>query len=354
MLRLTRHIKNYGFKNKPFYLFSLVILLYSIADGMVSFFLPVFVKRIVPSMALVGLILASSSIWNIVADLFLGFKKKIWHYKKLVTVSFLLLLLLIIINFLPKSLIGQLKLITLFLLMMFWGFYYESMSWGTSDFIVGMIDQKEQASSFGLIQVVTALGYTIGPVIAGSMILFSNNLTLIITGFFALMGFFLFLSKGLSKFSLTKVGDRKRILSIRTEFKLWKLIGVKILPLLLVSLSLGLYTGIVFSFTPILTALNHSLLPFGGLIVSLFSAPTILFSGWFGALADKRGRKPVILLGMFLIFLAIGFFGVVQQVWLALLMALVSGLGASAFIPALNAEFTSYINRHFDQRKRDF
>lgn len=346
MFRVFGHFKKHGLNHRHLYLFSLVLLLYTIADGMIVFFLPILAKEHLESMIIVGLVLASSSFWDIVADLFLGMRSKPIKYQVLTRVAFFLIFALIAVNLLPTGHNFYFSLGVLLLSMVLWGFHYEAMLLGSYNFVVVHTDKPEQASSFGVIFAFRSLGYTIGPIIAGLAILQGNNLVLAIAAFFIILGFIFFNLKCKDGFPKAAAEAATRKMRLRTEFKIWRRIGRKIFPILLVTFSLGVFAGVVTSMTPILVETKENFSLWGGFIVAAFSVPLIIFGGWFGSLADHHGKRQFILLGGLLIILTMSVFGAVGSPWLAMILAFLAGTGVSLLFPSTEALYSNYIEDH--------
>jgi len=351
MIRFLRFFQRHRFGPKPLYFFSLVVLLYAVVDGIILFFMPILAKEYLGSMLLVGLVLASSSFWNIVADLFLGLRSKPIDYRILTKASFLLMLALIGINLVPIGHIFYVNLGVLLLSMALWGFYFESMLLSTYDFVVVHTDKGEQAGSFGVIGVFRSLGYVIGPIIAGLAILASDSTVLFSAALFSLLGLAFFSLKCNHDFPQSEASPPSKRLNLRTELKIWEKIGRRLFPLLLITFSLGVYTGVVFSMTPILVETKPGFPLMGGFIVAAFFMPMILFAGLFGSLADKYGKRPFILGGAVLIILALSIFGAITDPWLAMAMALLAGTGMSLLYPSLEAQHASYIEDHLGEEE---
>ena len=74
-----------------------------------------------------------------------------------------------------------------------------------------------------------------------------------------------------------------------------------------------------------------------GVLISVYGLTTVVGQGLFGGLSDRYGRKPLIILGMFLnSFLYVGLTFLSDFYWM-LLVTVVSGLGDSMIMPALSA-----------------
>jgi multidrug resistance protein len=74
-----------------------------------------------------------------------------------------------------------------------------------------------------------------------------------------------------------------------------------------------------------------------GILISVYGLTTVIGQGLFGRSSDHYGRKPIIILGMFLnSFLYLGLAFLPDFYWM-LLVTVISGLGDSMIMPALSA-----------------
>lgn len=74
-----------------------------------------------------------------------------------------------------------------------------------------------------------------------------------------------------------------------------------------------------------------------GLLIALYAIMQFLFSPFWGSLSDRVGRKPVLLIGIFGSGLTVLMFGLASQLWMLFVARLLSGLLASATMPAAMA-----------------
>src|SRR5512139_1619925 len=74
-----------------------------------------------------------------------------------------------------------------------------------------------------------------------------------------------------------------------------------------------------------------------GLLIALYAIMQFLFSPFWGGLSDRVGRKPVLLIGIFGSGLTLLMFGLSSQLWMLFAARLLSGLLASATMPAAMA-----------------
>lgn len=341
------HIIKY-FKKQPkpaffLYRFAIISLIYSIANGMVGFILPILLEEEIKSLTIVGFILASSSIWNIITDILMGFMKKPPGYRLLLQIVGAILTLLFLSIWLwehPWLLV---------LSTVIWGIYTELFSFITYDFVIKTSEEEDRAASFGLLSNFRSLGYALAPIIIGQALIISRQLTMF-TGLFFALSLWLYIN---IQYGLKKLPQNneitKRKLHFFNELRLWLKIGKKIYSLFFVFLVRGIADGVLTSFVPIFVAFNENLKFYAGFILSALSLPTALLSGWFGHLADIYGRKKFILLGLIISTLALFPFGYSQNGYVAIFLALMIGVGYSLYSPALEALLSSYIEEHDNQ-----
>lgn len=74
-----------------------------------------------------------------------------------------------------------------------------------------------------------------------------------------------------------------------------------------------------------------------GLLIAVYAIMQFVFSPFWGSLSDRAGRKPVLLTGIFGGGLTVLMFGLASQLWMLFAARLLSGLLASATMPAAMA-----------------
>jgi MFS family permease len=343
MYRTFRPWKYFNLKNRYIHRFAILVFLYAIANGMISFILPVFLQEKLNSLTLVGIILASSSIWNILTDLTIGFLKKPPNYLRLMQ----LVGLSIFLAFLGIWLVDEVWMYVLVVAL--WGILTEMFAFSNFGFVINSSKEKERAGNFGILANFLYLGYSIAPVIVGAVIIVSRDLTMA-TGVYFAVGILIYfnLQKYFKKLPVPQPIVKRR-LKVINELKLWFKIGKKVWPLLLIFLIKGVSDGALFSFVPIFVESNPKLKYYGGLILSSIFLPMALLGGWFGHQADKWGRKKFILTGLATCAFSLMLFGFSGNGLIAILLALAIGLGYSLYSPVLDALASSYIERHQNQ-----
>ena len=74
-----------------------------------------------------------------------------------------------------------------------------------------------------------------------------------------------------------------------------------------------------------------------GLLIALYAVMQLIFSPVWGSISDQVGRKPVMLFGMAGVTLTLVAFGFATQLWMIFAARILSGLLASAMMPAAMA-----------------
>jgi len=321
----------------------MVVFLYSLVNGMVSFLLPVFLEETVSSLTIVGLILASSSVWNITTDFILGLTRLNPSYRRLTQLVGMLLFTLFALIAL------HLHVVTLIIATTLWGIYTELFTFASFDFVVKTSSEADRAGHFGLINNFRSMGFSLAPIMIGLALVESKDLAIFTGLFFStcmLVLFWLQLKQNkLPKPQIAKI--RRRTLS--EHIRIWTAISKKMSSYLWVYFVRGVADGVLTSFVPIFVEVTRELKLYGGFIVAGLSLPTAFVSGYFGSLADRLGRQRFIIIGLLLSAVALFFFGFITNPLVAIAVSFIVGVGYSLYVPALEAEMGKYVEKHHSQ-----
>lgn len=141
--------------------FFVVILLFSISEGMLIFHMPLLIENELGSLFAVGIMLAISNFSGIFADILFGFVTEITDYRKFLKLSSILSFLM-----LPILLFGQGWFSILFLVII-WGARFELMfNFGATIYLAKHSSHGEYARMSGVNSLLRFVGFFIGPVLA--------------------------------------------------------------------------------------------------------------------------------------------------------------------------------------------
>jgi MFS family permease len=280
-------------------------------------------------------------------DLLVGFSKKPPSY------VFMLRMVgaLIFLGFM--GLYVNLSVTTLVLVTFLWGIYSELYSFSVFDFIQALSDdENKQAFNFGVLDNAYSLGALVAPMIA-SLLILTNQKLVMFTGIYLVVGFFVVFNLFVILKRLPEsLEERKRKMAIWNEIKIWLKIRKKINTVLSVLFMKGMSDGALTGFVPIMAMNTAGLGKFGGFVLMSIFLPITAFSGVFGDLADKNGKKNFILTGILLTGLALLGFGFSQNIILSCLLGFIIGTGISMYSPASLAVESIYIKKHKSQETR--
>ena len=328
MLRLIHSLKKYEQGHRPLFLLSFVIFIWAIANGIVSFALPVVMSESLGDTFIFGLVFAASSFFGALFDFYLGFGIVKPNYKKFFYLTLLLTMLLSIFSLKAASL-----LMFLFI-MAIWGVYYEYFHFAVLDFVSRFSKRWEYAESFGLTNMAKSLGYLIGPLIAGGALAVGQKAAFadaLVVSLVSLILFHYFFGK---QKILLEEPSKKRI-NIKKEILIWLRIGKTAWPALFSNFLINIWDSTLWSFGAIFLA-DRLGIKTAGLSFVFLMAPLVFLEGFTGRLADKIGRRRPISYGLVIAGVSLAFFGRIQGFLSAAILLLISSVGIALSLPAAN------------------
>ena len=303
---------------------SFVLFLWSIFDAMMSYVTPIIITAKGFSDSQMGLIYATSSVFGGLFDFVLCNILKNTNYRRLIMLVF-------IISIFFPILMGIANTAFVFILAMaVWGLYYDIMKFGTFDFVSKKIEHNDHASSFGVLSIFKSIGYFIGPLIAGYIILNSANQN---AGLYAAAVFlvlsFLFYAAMLYKnkdVQVEKITHHSKRMPTKGELSLWVKIGKILFPILIMIMFLNVIDAFFWTIGPLFATSMAGFSQYGGAFLSIYSIAT-LFSGFMvGKIVRKYGKKRSAFISLMVgapFIILIGFIGV------PLLVLLVEFIGSA-------------------------
>ncbi len=231
-MRHVRPLRNFVLKDSSISALFLMILCWTIFDGMLQYITPLLMSEHGFSNTVIGLLIGCSSIGGAIFDLIICKLFKNTDYRRM----FLAMLAMCTIY---PLILGNANSIMVFLLaMILWGFYFDLYGFGVFDYISRYTDKKEHTSSFGVVQVSRSLGIIAAPIIIGFVVIGALFYRAFIIAwifiFIAILFYLLLLFLNRNRQPLIEAKIPKHKTNFIQEFHLWKKIGKKIsLPLLI-------------------------------------------------------------------------------------------------------------------------
>ena len=316
------------------------VLFFYLADGLIAYGLPIVTQELGVSLLMVGVILGMSSLTGLVSDFVfpdLFPTKSFRFYIRLTTIFGLMT---------AFSLFGVPRgLIVLAVASLLWGVYFESGNFAHYNFISRVVAAKHRTATWGWLEVVKAVAYTVAPILA--VVLFRVHTRV---PFVAVFGFFLlsYLVFELSKKwmqSLHKDSEIEHPHTLRQEIRVWRVLMKKVWHMYGFYLALVLLDVCFWSVGILLStelaadsSLGNFLLP-AYVIPSLFVPLLITLTGkrW-----DKT-RTAFMSAAIGSAILSLGFW--LAGGWQLLVVIFVGSIFVSLALPEMNATFEELVER---------
>lgn len=324
-------------------LYSGIIFLIGLSDAIMSYTAPVFIEKSLDNSLLMGFVLSFSSLVGAVCDFVFS---KYFHGKKF---HFFLLWGIVGTILFPASFLLLPPIASMMLLsMLIWGIYFELIIFSNFHFVHSFMDKSEHASSWGILETFKACAYMTGPLIAANLITLEIKAPFYVSVFFTSIALF-FALVFLKYQKAFKIGVEapKKIdsFSFFTELKIWSLLLKKVWPLYLFVFMLNIVDSTFWSVGALLSEELKVAGGFGGVLLSAYTAPSLLMGFLAGRISKPFGKKKAAILSG----VVAGFLFLVSGVIVSTLYFVITVFLASMFIsmawPQIMATFEDYIAR---------
>jgi len=298
-IRHFRRLRGYGFLLDA----GIVLTLYSIGSGAAWFLLPQIIQAITQNLTLVGILIAIPGLTAMLVDAPVGDLADKVGRKKIVIIGLTTLILL------ATTIVFVKTTLTLIIFLLLLGVAYPTVFYPLITYMMDHVKNENCSKVMGVGMSFSQLGFAIGPILAGTifyLVKYSNQTILALiystAGFLALIAAILLLKERKNACNLFQgikqvIFVDKLFLKELTDFS--KLSGHG-LPIIFATLLISIYDGVAWMLEPLFygTVTDNAL--WGGLILSAFVIPLVIFEAPAGYLADKYGRKNILYSGFFI------------------------------------------------------
>lgn len=326
---------------KSFLALCILLFFWALFDGSVAYITPLKITQSGYSETFMGFIIGSSSIFGAIFDFILSKYLTNIHFRRVFFIMIILCLLF-------PLLLSQNSLIFYLLAMAVWGIYYDLSNFGTFDFVGRKVLPEEHSKKFGFIDVFRSLGYILAPVIISLTIIkliswqpFAAMFVFIGFAFIFLILLARFSRKESQEFIHTKTYKN---ISLLKEMRLWKNVGIILLPVLLLTFFYNIFDSFFWTIGPILAEGYKELHPFNGLFLTFYSLPP-LFVGWFvGNISQRYGKKRSAIIAFAIGSFLLTFFPLFHNPFIILISIFCVGIFTSFCFPAVDGAYADYIS----------
>ncbi len=350
-----RALPSFIAQRRLFVVISLMIFFWAIYDSFVSYFTPILITQEGFSNTQMGLIYACSSLFGALFDFGLSMILRKAHYRRL-----FLVLLLLCAGY--PLLIWHASTLAVFLIaMMIWGLYYDMFTFAHFDFVSREVKEEDHAASFGYLTIVKSIGYLVGPLLAGSMVLSSENLTPAYLAMVFLFFAFLFWV------ALSLTGKKKRSnevkasaaivhtprlppVSMKIEALRWAKVGKRMMPVVLFVTVIFLFDAVYWTIGPLLSDEFTQLPDFGGWFLAAAIIPGLISVWFIKKISSRYGKKRTAFVSFFVACIFLYFVGLSRDPFVVLLLVFCSSFMTSLALPSLLGAIADYLkeSRRYD------
>ncbi len=318
-----------------------MIFCWAVFDAVISYVVPIVLVSHGLSKTMMGVVLGSSSIAGALFDIGLAKLLRNTHYRRLYLFMFIVAALQ------PYFLWRGSTFVFYLIAMALWGLYYDLMNFGNFDFVSRESNEQERASSFGVIQVFKALGYLIGPIGAGLLITATIDWQPFMFGLIFLgLGFAIYVVllwlTGRKRQDVSKDQPLPAI-NWYTEARLWKKIGIRILPVLLLTMFLNIADAFFWTIGPLFSEGLKILHPFGGLFMTMYTFPPLLVGFLIGSMTTRWGKKHTAYVMCIFASLLLVLIPLITAWWWVLSVVFLYGVCISIAWPATRGVYVDFI-----------
>lgn len=279
-----------GKKLFVFYLFALGALL--MVEGVMAYYFPVQLEKAFGSNLQAGLVISLANIVALTCDFLIPelFKKRTWKFLILTAV----LVQILFPTFTQLSIILTFPVL-LIVAAVFWNIYYEFMAFSRHNFIISHEKKEDFAKDWGLISIVSGFTSIVGPIIGSKILdagIVESSVTLFAIEFVALVAIFMLVSVAPEKIQEHKLEHHAKIRwNILREFKIWEILGRRVLPVILMGVMIAMQYSAVSTVGGLLGEEILGEQHLDWLLIFMFNVPGILVALLLARIQVPRFKK---------------------------------------------------------------
>lgn len=327
-------------KRTAFAFFSVTIVLFALGDGVFSYQIPLWLESVFHNVALVGLVMSTSSVIGLLCDLSFPtiFAKR--DYRFFLVTTFVVALSTQLISVFSNTWVAAIVVMAL------WGIYYELFLFGLYHFLHTEIESSQHAAGWGVADALRSLGLIAAPVLVSAMFVLHIEplrISSVLFGSALLITAVVYLQS--KKRSQELVKNSEKAFSFVT-FKVWSVFLGRIWPVYLFFFCLIVFDATIWTVGIFFAEQLRHISPLGAFFVPAYSIPALVAPLVASKLARRFGKKrsafvTAIPLSLILFF---GHWLLRSPLWHVSVMVL-AGCCAGLILTESEAIFEDYVGR---------
>ncbi len=330
-------------KNRILYAACLMLLFWSLYNGIISYTIPIMISGLGYSATLIGLIIASSNVFGAIYDFVLTKFIPNTSYRRLFLYVSILCLILPLVMWVSKTI--PLLLIS----MAIWGLYGDLNDFAEFDFVSRRSSNQNHSQYFGILGIFQCIGSLLGPIVAGLVI--TERMTFMpfsLAYSFILMSiiFFIILIDVSPKKDAPDYDHHAKYTRFNfiNEFKLLGKISKILLPVIIFQITIYVFDSVFWVIGPLYSQSFPNFKDFGGIFMSAYTFPTLIVNWYIKPLTVKFGKKRTAYFSFIagcLLLLPLTF---IDNPYLIILLVFLSSIVNSIAWPAIHGACADYIS----------
>lgn len=320
-------------------------ILWLIAYNGIEFIFPSYLENIGKSYAEIGFLISLIAFGGVVIDLPLGNASSKLSRKKLMILGLVISIIAVVGVFLFT------KNIILALIFLLLGAGYQIWVVPRDSYFASLTGPDNRSSMYGLNAETQYIGQSIGPLLCGFFLLFFGFYKTYLFYFLFVILTIITIHLGIKKEKHKQLLTEDLITSFHPKnyfsgFKLLKKYGIFGVCLLLISFFVMLWEAVLWALQPlfygpdILNISPHM----GGFLLACFSIPGIFLAYPAGRIADKLGKKKILILSLILMGIGLLFFSQTFNIYMIFIFALVISIGWVFALPSMDGLIVDTLN----------
>jgi MFS family permease len=334
---------SFKFSRISFFVYGVMIFFFILGDSTMSYMAPVVMEHKLGA-TMMGLILSTSSMCGTIMDFtfarFFGHKRSFFFSRLMLIFSFFFPLSFLFFHNIPFFILG----------MIVWGVYFEAFVFSNYHTIHETVHPHNHIWAWGTLSTLRNIGWVSGPLIASYLESANPQYPL----FFALASFgsaaflYFFHASMRTKIHVVVKKEKPHHHGFLQELRIWSTFAQVFWPLLFMVFMFEIIDSTFFSIGAVFTENLGHIHPWGGLFITMYTAPSLIFGILAGFFAKPYGKKRAGFISGLVAGGGLMLLSQVHSVELMLLTTFFAGAGMAVMYPEVSAVLQDYIARSKD------
>jgi len=327
------------------------LLLVSLSDAILSDWVPSFLEKSGGGALFMGIVMSSSSMVGLLADLVLPSKLKRYGAGKILLWAMAMNIVFCGVLWWATGWPGWWLLV---IAMAVWGIYYEFLMFGSYQWVSSSVAREDRSGSWGLLATGKSFAYFLGPLLGGAIGLAVGDRGILVVA--AVLGvaaaiFWRLFGRVRVRHDDAPAADEAEPFIWKEELRRWWILGSRIWPILTVGLVLGLVDATYWSVGAVWGEKMAQQSWLGIWFLPLYTLPSIAMGLVLAMLHIQNHKKKLADISLMLVGVFMVAMWWADSMWMLLGLSLMVGLTTAVAFPMTEAVYSDVIARMGHEKK---